>query len=413
MADREFDVVLYGATGFVGRLTADYLARHPQPDTRVALAGRSAQRLQQVRDELGPRADGWGILTADAADETALQDLARRTTVVATTVGPYQAYGFPLAQACAEAGTHYADLTGEVLFMRRCAEQLHDRAVASGARIVHACGFDSIPSDLGVLTLHDRVRREIDDDMTNTTLAVTGVRGGVSGGTIASMRTQLAEMASDRSLGRIVSDPYALSPARDKEPDAVNDNWPPESDLRGVVHDRELGMWLAPFVMEAANARVVRRSNALQDWAYGRGFRYREAMGFRGPTAPAKAAGVLAGLAAFMGAMSLPATRALVDRVLPEPGEGPSQKTRDNGFFRIEIGTTTASGARFVAQVEGKGDPGYAATAVMLGESALSLAQDGERLPPRAGVLTPASAIGMPLVERLRERRFRFDVERR
>jgi short subunit dehydrogenase-like uncharacterized protein len=413
MSDREFDVVLYGATGFVGRLTAGYLARNAPADARIALAGRSADKLARLRAELGQRAEGWGVVVADAGDGGAMDALARRTTAVATTVGPYAAYGMPLARACAEAGTHYADLTGEVLFMRRTADELHDVAMRTGARIVHACGFDSIPSDLGVLVLHDRVAREAADELTDTTLAVTAARGGLSGGTFASMKGMLAEIARDPQARRIVEDPYSLSPARDKEPDVANPGWAKESDFHKVVRDEDLGMWLAPFVMEAANSRVVRRSNALQDWAYGQRFRYREVMGFRGVSAPAKAFGLTAGLAAFMGAMALAPTRSLIDRMLPEPGEGPSEKTQENGFFRIEIATTTSAGARFVCRVEAEGDPGYAATSVMLAESALSLALDGERLPPRAGVLTPATGIGMPLVDRLRGQRFTFDTARR
>ena len=413
MSDREYDVVLYGATGFVGRLTAGYLAREAPAKARIALAGRSADKLERIRSELGDRAEGWGVVVADAGDPDAVAALARRTTVVATTVGPYAEHGMPLARACAEAGTHYADLTGEVLFMRRTADELHDVAARSGARIVHACGFDSIPSDLGVLVLHDRVGRETADELADTTLAVTGVSGGLSGGTFASMKGMLAAVAADPSLRRIVEDPYSLSPARDKEPDVVNPGWPKESDFRAVVHDTGLGMWLAPFVMEAANSRVVRRSNALQDWAYGQRFRYREVMGFRGPAAAAKAVGLTAGLAAFMGALALPPSRALIDRLLPDPGEGPSEKTRENGFFRIELSTTTSTGARYVCDIEAKGDPGYAATSVMFGESALALALDGDRLPPRAGVLTPATGIGMTLVDRLREQRFTFDATRR
>jgi len=412
MTDRDYDVVLYGATGFVGRLTADYLARHAPAETRIALAGRSRERLERVRAEIGGAADAWPVEVADAADAEALAGLTRRATAVATTVGPYASYGMPLARACAEAGTHYADLTGEVLFMRRTVDELHDVAAASGARIVHACGFDSIPSDLGVLVLRDRVARDTGDELTDTTLAVTGARGGLSGGTFASMKGMLAEMSGNAEARRIAADPYSLSPARDKEPDSVNPGWAKESDLRGVVHDDDLDMWLGPFVMEATNSRVVRRSNALQDWAYGQRFRYREAMGFRGPTAAARAAALTGGLAVFAGAMMLSPTRALVDRFLPDPGEGPSEETRRNGYFRIEIGTRTSTGARFRARVEAQGDPGYAATSVMLGESALALALDGDRLPARAGVLTPATGIGMRLVERLREQGFTFDTER-
>lgn len=401
--DREFDVVLYGATGFVGKLTAEHLAAVSPDGVRIALAGRSATKLEALRSSLPERAREWPIVVADAHDGAALASLARRARVVATTVGPYLTYGLPLVEACAEAGTHYADLTGEVLFMRRTVDKLHDVAAASGARIVHACGFDSIPSDLGVLLLRELAG---DDALTATTLAVTDVRGGLSGGTFASMKHTLAEVASDPEASRILDDPYALSPARELEPDRANAGWTAERDLRGVVHDADLGAWLAPFVMAPSNTRVVRRSNALLDWSYGREFRYREVMAFRGPAAPIAAAGLTAGLAGFVGLMSMAPTRSMLDRFLPEPGEGPSEKTRQNGRFRIEVTARTASGRKLRAIVAAQGDPGYAATAVMLGQSALALALDGDRLPARAGVLTPATAIGMPLADRLRTQGF-------
>src|SRR5438067_5477169 len=192
-SDREFDLVLYGATGFVGKLTAHHLTATAPEGVRIALAGRSATKLEAVRSSLPPHAHAWPLVTADAADPAALASLARRTVAIATTVGPYLWYGVPLVEACAEAGTHYADLTGEVLFMRRTAEKLHDVAAASGARIVHACGFDSIPSDLGVLLLHELAGG---DALADTTLAVTELRGGLSGGTFASMKGTLAEVAS-------------------------------------------------------------------------------------------------------------------------------------------------------------------------------------------------------------------------
>jgi short subunit dehydrogenase-like uncharacterized protein len=401
--EREFDLVLYGASGFVGKLTAEHLAANAPDGARIALAGRSAAKLDAVRSSLPEPARQWPTVTADANDPAALTALARRTTAVATTVGPYLAYGVPLVEACAEAGTHYADLTGEVLFMRRTADKLHDVAASSGARIVHACGFDSVPSDLGVALLHDLAGG---DALTDTTLAVTDLRGGLSGGTFDSMRRTLAEVASDPEAARILDDPYALSPARELEPDKAKPGWGSERDLRGIVHDSDLDAWLAPFVMAPSNTRVVRRSNALLDWTYGHEFRYREVMAFRGPVAPVAAAGLTAGLAGFVGLMSTSPTRAVLDRLLPKPGEGPSEKTRRNGRFRIEITSRTASGRRLRAVVAATGDPGYAATAVMFGQSALALAFDGEQLPPRAGVLTPATAMGQPLVDRLRTQGF-------
>jgi short subunit dehydrogenase-like uncharacterized protein len=395
--DRELDVVVHGATGFVGRLTAEYLAAHAPDGARIGLGGRSEERLAQVREGLGPAAAGWPLLVADSGDRAALDALAARTRVVATTVGPYRRYGIELVAACAQAGTHYADLTGEVLFMRETIDRFHAAAAASGARIVHSCGFDSIPSDLGVLLAREAAGADGAGALEDTTLAVTSLRGGFSGGTLASMKGQLDEMRSDRALARTVMDPYALSPDRAAEPDLG-----PERELRGVARDDELG-WLGPFVMAGINTRVVRRSNALQDWAYGRRFRYREVMTFgTGPDAPLKAAAVTAGTAALAAGLSFGPTRAVLDRVLPDPGEGPSEAAREKGSFRIEVHAHTESGARYVTRVAAQGDPGYKATAVMLGESALCLALDADALPRRAGVLTPATGMGDALVARLR-----------
>jgi short subunit dehydrogenase-like uncharacterized protein len=397
-AARDLDVVVFGATGFVGRLTAEYLAANAPERTRIGLAARSRDKLEGVRQALGPRAADWPLLVADAADRGSLDALAGATRAVATTVGPYRRHGLPLVEACAAAGTHYADLTGEVLFIRDSIDRCHATAQASGARIVHACGFDSIPSDLGVLTLHEAAQEADAGELEDTTLLIAGLRGGTSGGTLASMTGQLEDMAGDAEARRIAADPYALSPDRGFEPDLGD-----ESDLRVPVHDDALGTWLAPFVMAMVNTRVVRRSNALQSWAYGRRFRYREAIrAGGGPVGAAKAAAVAGGTGAAFAALSFPPTRAMLDRFLPSPGEGPDEETRRTGFYRIEVHARTSSGRRLVCHVAQRGDPGYAATAVLLGESALCLAADDGGLPDRAGVLTPATAMGHALTERLR-----------
>ena len=394
---RELDVVVHGATGFVGRLTAAYLADHAAETVRIGLAGRSQERLEEVRASLGPRASRWPVIVADSADAAALAELAARTRVVATTVGPYRQYGLPLVEACAAAGTHYADLAGEVLFMREAIDRYHEAAAASGARIVNACGFDSIPSDLGVLLLHRAAAADGAGELEDTTFVLSAVRGGLSGGTLASMRGGLDEVRGDRARRKLVQDPYALSPDREAEPELG-----PERDLQTLDRDDELG-WLAPFVMASINTRVVRRSNALQDWAYGRRFRYREVMSVGdGLLAPVKGAGVVAGLGGLVAGLSFGPTRAVLDRVLPSPGDGPGEEARRKGFFRIDLHARTSSGRRYRARVAAQGDPGYAATAVMFGESALCLALDEARLPGGGGVLTPATAMGDALVERLR-----------
>lgn len=402
MGGRELDLVLHGATGFVGRLVAEHLAAHAG-DARVAISGRSKERLLALRDDLGV---DWPVLVADAADPVALATLARSTTAVATTVGPYATRGMPLVLACAEAGTGYADLSGEVLFVRASAAGAHGRARDSGARIVHAAGFDSVPSDLGVLLLHERVTADGEGTLEDTALVVLSMRGGLSGGTIDSMRTQVDAVRSDPSLCEVVADPYALSPDPGAEPAAgqVRDRALP-------ARDALLERWVAPFVMAPFNTRIVRRSNALQDFAYGPGFAYREVMGVgRGPLAPVVAASVAAGAGALAAGMALRPARLVLDRLLPSPGDGPSERARREGSFRVDIHTRTSTGARYVATVAAQGDPGYAATAVMLGQSALSLALDD--LTSSGGVLTPAVALGEHLVRRLRARGFALSVAR-
>jgi short subunit dehydrogenase-like uncharacterized protein len=407
-ADRELDVVLFGATSFVGRLTAEYLSRAAPPQARIALAARSLTRLRDLQSALGAPAADWPLLVADAADARAVGELAGKARVVASTVGPYRHYGMPLLEACACAGTHYADLTGEVLFMRDAIDRFDATAAGSGARIVHSCGFDSIPSDLGVLLLHEAATADDAGQLEDTTLVVRALKGGASGGTVASLKGAVDEARSDPQLARILADPYALSPDRNAEPSLG-----PEGDLRGVRHDEQLGMWVGPFIMGSINTRAVRRSNALQDWAYGRRFRYREVMGFGSKPAGALQAGaVAAGVGALAAGLSIGPSRALLDRALPSPGEGPNESQRRRGFFRIEIHARTSSGARYVARVAAQGDPGYNATSVMFGESSLCLAFDGDRLPPRAGVLTPATAMGDALIERLRLAGQTFEVAR-
>jgi len=396
-AEPGLDVVVFGATGFAGRLVAGYLAGHAPDGVRIGLAGRSAQRLADLRDRLGAAASAWPLLVADSADPESVAALARAARVVVTTVGPYRGQGLALVAACASAGTDYADLSGEVLFMRESIDRYHEAATGTGARIVHCCGFDSIPSDLGVLLLHHAARADDAGDLEDTTLVVTALKGGVSGGTLASGLGQRDEMAASAQRRRVVEDPYALSPDRGTEPDLGD-----ERELEWVSYDGELRIWVGPFLMAGLNTRVVRRSNALQDWAYGRRFRYREVTGFgTGPAAPVQAAAVSAALKAGAAGLAFGPARALLGRLLPAPGEGPSEKARRTGYFRIQIHARTSSGVRYLAKIEAQGDPGYAATAVMLGESALCLALDRDRLPDRAGVLTPATAMGAPLAARL------------
>ena len=281
MTGREFDIVIYGATGFVGKLTAEYLAK-AGGRARIALAGRSPAKLEEVRATLGDSAQAWPILTADASSQSSLDAMAARTRVVVTTVGPYSKYGLPLVAACANAGTDYADLTGEAMFVRRSIDDFHKQAVDTGARIVHACGFDSIPSDMSVYELFRRAQQDGAGELCDTNYVLRDFAGGVSGGTIASMIEVFRATSGDPDTRKLLEDPYTLSQDRGAEPE-----FGPQPDLpwrRGREIAPELaGVWAAGFVMAMYNTRIVRRSNALLDYSYGRRFRYAEYMGF-GPS---------------------------------------------------------------------------------------------------------------------------------
>ena len=414
---RELDIVLFGATGFVGRLTAQHLAEHAGDDVRIGLAGRSRTRLEQVRASLPARCAQWPLVVVDAADEIAVGELAARAAVVCTTVGPYAKYGLPLVAACAAAGTHYCDLTGEVLFVRDAIDRHHDQAVSTGARIVTSCGFDSIPSDLGALVTADQVAADGAGTLGDTLLHVRRLRGGISGGTIDSAREQAKAMAADPDRRRIAASGHSLSPDRDAEPPARARPPAPKSPVGALAQriparvDPITGRWVAPFFMASHNTRIVRRSNSLSQWSYGRDFRYDEVMDTgRGVEGAVRAGLTSLALAAIFGGMSFGPTRRVLDQVLPKPGEGPSPAQMARGLFVMEIETTTTTGARYRTRVAAPYDPGYSGTAIMLGQSALCLARDDLSSP--GGVLTPAVAMGQALVDRLRRFDFAFVPER-
>ncbi|WP_347975850.1 saccharopine dehydrogenase NADP-binding domain-containing protein [Microbacterium sp. ProA8] len=390
---RDHDIVLLGASGFVGGFTARHLARSAPDGVRIAVAGRSESRLRGVTEQLGV---DWPRIVVDTGDDAAVARLASSTSVLATTVGPYLRYGMSVAAACARAGTSYADLSGESIFVARSILQNHETAERTGARIVHSCGFDSIPSDLGLGFAHAAAGGM---PIVAATLRVRSLRGGISGGTIDSLRQQLAEAAQDASARRLLGDPYALTPG-------------PSVRLpghRGSRWGKERGAWQAPFIMGAYNQQIVQRSNYLTDWSYGQLMRYREVVATgRGAVGFARAGAVALATAGFVGALSFPPTRALLDRVLPSPGSGPSRGAIEHGTFVLDVDAYPVEGSPRRTRVAAPYDPGYGGTGVMLAESALSLALD--ELSDRAGVLTPMVAMGERLAARLRAYGFTFEV---
>ncbi len=400
--ERDFDLVLFGATGFTGRLVAEHVVRR-RPALRLALAGRSRHKLERVRDDLAaldPAARDLPLVLADALEAASIGAVAARARVVCSTVGPFARYGRELARACAEQGTHYCDSTGETHFVRALIDAHHARAAQTGARLVPCCGFDSIPSDLGVFVVHQHLAAR-GKQLAEAHYRVRRMKGGVSGGTAASVLA-LAEEAGDPAVRRVLGDPYALCPGEPRGPDG--------GDSRGPRRDADTGRFTAPFVMAAINTRIVRRSNALLGYAYGRDFRYDEAVDVGpGPVGLARACAMTAGLGAALAVAAFGPGRGLLARALPAPGEGPSREARERGSFAIEIRAVATDGERVRATVSGDLDPGYGETAVMVGESALSLAEDD--LPASGGVLTTASCQGAALVDRLRAAGMTFRVE--
>ncbi len=409
---RPLDLILWGATGFTGQLVAEYLLKNAEgSDLRWALGGRNKDKLERVRGELAQmdsRAADLPLRLGDSHDQTALSALAAEASVICSTVGPYARYGSALVAACVEHGTDYCDLAGETQWIRRMIDAHHTEAERTGARIVPCSGFDSIPSDLGTFMLQEHAIEHFGAPCSEVKFFAGKSKGGASGGTIASILGLVDEVKHDRRVLRTIGNPYALNPEGQRQ-------GPDTSDQNGVRFDEDLGQWTGPFVMAAINTRVVRRSNALLGYRYGRAFRYSEVMATgSGPRGAARAGALAAGLAAFMAAAAVGPTRKLLEKKLPSPGEGPDRQTRERGFFIVDlIGKGYAKDGKpfeLRGRVEGKADPGYGETAKMLGESALCLALDGAELEASGGLLTPASCMGNRLLERLRRAGMVFDV---
>ena len=392
------DIVVFGATSFVGQILARYLleefgARGP---LRWAMAGRSGTRLEALRKSLGAKAATVPLLVADAADEVALGRLCDETAAVISTVGPYSLYGEPLVKVCAESGTDYCDLAGEPQFIRRMLGAYERAARKSGARIVHCCGFDSVPSDLGVHFLQRQAMHRFGQPCTQVKMRVKAMRGAFSGGTYASMMNAMKEISADPALRKELTNPYSLCPegyaSRVRQP-----------DVKLAAFDADFGAWVAPFVMSAINTRIVQRTNALSSQAYGAKFRYDEAMlAGRGIKGRLTATAIGAGLAGFMVAGSIGPVRAALERfVLPAPGEGPDAKAQEAGFYDFRFFGRTEDGLSLRVKVTGDRDPGHGSTAKILGQAAACLVQDVTKDEKQGGFWTPATILGDRFVNRL------------
>ena len=387
--EREYDIIVWGASGFTGRLVVDYMAEHQaNSNLKWAVAGRNPQKLQQI---LAGR--DIPVLTADSGDEASIIALVQQARVILTAVGPYARYGSSLVAACAKHGTHYCDLTGEVHWMREMITAHQEEAKSTGARIVHTCGFDSIPSDLGVYFLQRHMLKTHGVPARQIKYRPRAFSGGFSGGTIDSMIAMMEKAQEDKTISKQLADPYVLNDTQ-RGLDGP--------DRMSAYYDEDFDSWVGPFVMAGVNTRVVRRSAELLNGLYGRDFQYNEgtlsgkgAGGFLGAT------GIGVGSGVFVGAASRSFTRSLMQKFLPKPGEGPSDDASNNGYYDIELfgQHPTDSSKNVRIRVKGDKDPGYGSTSKMIAESALALAQDD--LPVAGGFWTPASAMGDQLLQRL------------
>ena len=387
--EKIYDIIIWGASGFTGRLAVEYIYRNQNNSNLTwAVAGRNESKIKEILD-----GKNVPILIADSHDKESLVDLVKKTKVILTTVGPYARYGSELVEACAENGTHYCDLTGEVHWMRHMITKYQNTAKESGAKIVHTCGFDSIPSDIGVYFLQKNMRELYGVNAKQIKYRTRGFSGGASGGTVDSLMSMMEQAKKDSSILKIIANPYALN---DKEKGLDG------PDKMSPYFDKDFDAWVGPFIMAGINTRVVRRTNELLNNIYGDNFEYNEGSitgkgpkGLIGATTSGLVTGGMAGMAAFS------PTRSILKSFLPKPGEGPSEETMENGFFEIELlGIHPTDRDKDIrVWIHGDKDPGYKSTAKMISESAMALAQDD--LNVGGGFWTPASAMGDTLINRL------------
>ena len=399
---RPYAVVLYGATSFVGQITAHYLTEFLSntkdkdgADVTWAIAGRDEEKLNELQSKLGSTVD---IILANSDDSDSLDEMTKQTQVIISTVGPYLKYGEPLIKSCTTHGTDYVDLTGEAIFIKDMMDKYQDAAKQSGARIVNSCGFDSIPSDLGVYFTQTQAEEKFGSACDVIHMRVKAAKGGLSGGTIASMATIFEEVGKDKSRRKQVANPYLLN----DDKDAPNVR---QANVSKPEYDSKHKRWLAPFVMASINTRIVHRTNQLLGYEYGRDFKYDEAMWMQdGVKGQLSSYAMSAGLFGFATAMMVkPSRELLAKHVLPKSGSGPSAEEQANGYFDIRLFGETANKDTINTKVTGDKDPGYGSTSRMLAQAALCLAQDISKEEIGGGFWTPASAMDNHLLARLEE----------
>jgi short subunit dehydrogenase-like uncharacterized protein len=404
--EREFDLIIYGASGFTGRQAVAYLARRTTTATlRWAMAGRDLDKLQRVRAALGSDLEDIPILVAESADQAAVDGLVARTRVLASTAGPYALYGNALVDACVRYHTHYVDITGETLWVRKLIDAYHHQAASTGTRIVPFCGFDSVPSDLGTYLIARHIQIRLGKDC-KSVCAYFQMQGGFNGGTVMTLLHTLESKEARRTR-----DPYLLNAGNGQTPSRAAKS----TDPLLPFYDSELAAWVGPYFMAPINTRVVRRSASLyRQWqqAYGVAFHYQEYLKFGGKFGALFPYATTLASVLFMLALKSP-LKPWLKAHLPRAGEGPSESAMNNGWYRCELLGTASDGQKVRGVIADQGDPGNRATVRYLCESALCLAVNADELPggpQRGGVLTPATAFGDVLAKRLGDAGVTIDI---
>ncbi|NEP10756.1 MAG: saccharopine dehydrogenase [Symploca sp. SIO2C1] len=408
MTERAYDVILYGATGFVGKQTVQYFANYVcTSEIRWAIAGRDRQKLESVKAQVGARANSAEILVADSQNQSAVDEMVAQTHVLLNTAGPFALYGTPIVDACVRSRTHYVDITGETPWVKTLITRYHEQAAAEGTRIIPFCGFDSVPSDLGTYLMVRYIQQELGTECTEVKAYFQAV-GGFNGGTMAS-----ALNLHESGQWEEVSAPFLLNPPGTYSQAELQHNLDPEYPY----YDQDLKTWSAPFFMAPVNTRVVRRSKALYNqWEnpYGSEFTYQEYMKFDEPLAWFQATGVTAVMGLFGTMMERSMLRPLLKSFIPKPGSGPSEKTMNEGWFRCELLGKASNGRLVRGLIQDQGDPGNRATVKFVCESALTLVLEQDTLPggrSRGGILTPATGLGDALANRLRQAGMILDIQ--
>ena len=409
----KYDLIVFGATGFTGKLVVEYLLKNygiRNSKFTWAIAGRNETKLEELNEafiHINKRPVDIDTFVVDSFDSNSLDILTSSCKIIISTVGPYLKYGLPLVKSCIKNKTNYCDITGEVPFIRESIDLFHKEAKKNECRIIHSCGFDSLPSDLGVLLLQRNSLDKYDELCDEVNLFVQGIKGSLSGGTVASMRNLMKYIELHPDRKDMYKSPFSLNPIWE------NNNHVEQPALNSIRWDKREKKWICPFLMAGINTRVVRRTNAIADFSYGENFTYNEMMSYK------------QGLYGFLKALTMLTTLGLLqasikskilfqilkNMVLPKPGEGPSENKMKDGFFTMKLIGYINNVPKISVTIAGDSDPGYSATAKMLTESALSMLLDRDKIPKSYGVLTPASGIGLTLIDRLNDKNISFTVD--